>query len=347
MLKIVLRAAIVSILFAFALSAFAEGEINLVVERDKILVGRDEAAIILSSAVDLKNAELILNRSDGKKIRLNSGPLPGGGEYRFSWSHPAGSFHYIAKLYVYTPDGQKGEVSATFAIEGISSMKIRVPPDKRDLKDRTLHFYADRVIKKAELEVFGEGGKRLAYESVDYPSPSPGTLCSVKWEQDESEILRMVLKVYDKDNFWNMVEFFPWRIDIPHDEVNFEFGKWDILKTEEPKLVKALQHVQKALQKYGKYGNPKLYVAGYTDTVGSLESNLALSTNRARAIAFWFQKSGLNIPIYYQGFGEAVLAKDTPDETEELLNRRALYVIAAEKPHSPDFPGNRSWNKVK
>ena len=35
------------------------------------------------------------------------------------------------------------------------------------------------------------------------------------------------------------------------------------------------------------------------------------------------------IPIYFQGFGEEVLAKPTPDETDEPLNRRALYILSA------------------
>ena len=35
----------------------------------------------------------------------------------------------------------------------------------------------------------------------------------------------------------------------------------------------------------------------------------------------------------------------TPDETDELANRRALYVLAAEKPVSPAFP-RADWQRL-
>ena len=75
--------------------------------------------------------------------------------------------------------------------------------------------------------------------------------------------------------------------------------------------------VNDALKKHGTLLALKFYVAGYTDTVGNASYNRELSTRRARAIAGWFRANGLKIPIYYCGFGEDVLAKTTPDETDE------------------------------
>ena len=55
--------------------------------------------------------------------------------------------------------------------------------------------------------------------------------------------------------------------------------------------------------------------------------NLALSLDRARAIAAYFRRKGLTLPIAFAGFGEQVLKVKTPDETDERRNRRADYVI--------------------
>ena len=59
----------------------------------------------------------------------------------------------------------------------------------------------------------------------------------------------------------------------------------------------------------------------------------------AKTIAGWFRSRGFNGEIRYQGFGEGALAVATADETNELRNRRAKYVLAAEEPaRSGDIP---------
>ena len=72
----------------------------------------------------------------------------------------------------------------------------------------------------------------------------------------------------------------------------------------------------------------RLYVAGHTDTVGPSLKNQVLSLDRARAIAAYFRRKGLALPIAFAGFGEQVLKVKTPDDTDERRNRRADYVIA-------------------
>ena len=82
-------------------------------------------------------------------------------------------------------------------------------------------------------------------------------------------------------------------------------------------------------------------VIGYTDTVGVRVGNQLLSLNRAYEIAKYFRQHGVTVPIRYTGFGEDVLAVQTPDETDEVRNRRARYVLAVENPE------NASWNVIK
>jgi outer membrane protein OmpA-like peptidoglycan-associated protein len=71
----------------------------------------------------------------------------------------------------------------------------------------------------------------------------------------------------------------------------------------------------------------RLYVAGHTDTVGPDGKNRKLSLDRARAIAAYFRKKGVKLPIAFAGFGEAVQKVKTADGISERFNRRADYVI--------------------
>ena len=105
------------------------------------------------------------------------------------------------------------------------------------------------------------------------------------------------------------------------------------------------QTVKDALAKHGTLLALKFYIAGYTDTVGNAAYNRDLSKRRARSIAAWFRAQGLKIPVYYEGFGESVLAKKTPDETDEPANRRALYILTSQAPSGAPFPSAK-WKRL-
>ncbi|MET0410467.1 MAG: OmpA family protein, partial [Polyangiaceae bacterium] len=98
--------------------------------------------------------------------------------------------------------------------------------------------------------------------------------------------------------------------------------------------------------KHGSLGTIRLFIAGHTDTVGSREHNLALSSKRARAIAAWFRKSGLSLPIAYQGFGEQALKVVTADEVDKLDNRRVDYVLGLEPPRFKVSGKVPSWSAL-
>ena len=89
----------------------------------------------------------------------------------------------------------------------------------------------------------------------------------------------------------------------------------------------------------------QLYVGGYTDTVGDAQDNLKLSQARARSIAEYFKRKGVEIPIMYAGFGERALLVKTPDNTDEARNRRALYIVANTPPQGEGFPGG-AWRRL-
>ena len=101
------------------------------------------------------------------------------------------------------------------------------------------------------------------------------------------------------------------------------------------------------MKKYGQWVQCSLYISGYTDTVGDSASNQSLSQRRALALAQYFADQGATFPVYYQGYGERVLAVPTEDSVDLAANRRALYVITAgPPPRGKDTPGG-SWKRLR
>jgi outer membrane protein OmpA-like peptidoglycan-associated protein len=193
-------------------------------------------------------------------------------------------------------------------------------------------FSINNPAKHAKLTLVGTGGAVMAVVEKDLTGSRPGAPLSLTWQPPQGDLLYMDLRVTDVAGFWKGVRLTPFSVEIPHDDVVFDTDRWDIKRSEEPKLKSTLAKIREALDKHGKLLQLKLYVAGYTDTVGGKQHNQRLSDNRARSIATWFRNQGLRIPIFYQGFGEDALKVNTPDETDEQRNRRALYLLASQRP---------------
>ena len=69
-------------------------------------------------------------------------------------------------------------------------------------------------------------------------------------------------------------------------------------------------------------------VIGHTDTVGSAESNVVLSMQRARAIADRLRDAGLDLSaLTLESHGEKHLLVPTKDEIPEPRNRRVQVTI--------------------
>jgi len=139
---------------------------------------------------------------------------------------------------------------------------------------------------------------------------------------------------YAENNAYTGVKIVPWSVTIEHKEVEFDTDKAIIRNSELPSLEDSLKKINRALDivKDKELGTITLFIAGHTDTRGSQEHNLELSRRRAQAIATWFTKRGLCIPVAFEGFGENALKKKTADEVDEQENRRVDYILAVEPP---------------
>jgi outer membrane protein OmpA-like peptidoglycan-associated protein len=326
--------------------AWADATTRLGLTLKNTVSGKAMPAVVIQPGEVVKSITVSLKRNDGKTQKLSAFNVQPNVTKELNIRQEAGRFTYDSHFTVKWASGEPSEFDMRFTMTRVKRLTLKIVPEDVDLDARSMTFTISNPAKYAELSIIGQSGKPLKTIKKDYNAAQGGTRLNLKWKDPGGDILYMDLKVYDVAGFWKGVRLTPFTISVPHDDVEFGFGKWSIRKSEAPKLKETMKHLREALEKHGTLLTLKLYVAGYTDTVGSPSANTRLSNNRARSIARWFRKHGLKIPIFYQGFGEKVLAKSTPDETPEPANRRALYILSSQMPaKGGQVPGDK-WNPI-
>lgn len=277
-----------------------------------------------------------------------SGAAPQGQDIELTVDLPVGQHSCKGQLALTLSDGSEGEMPLSFQVSVLPPLKVDVPRDQVNLAEGTLQVAMDRPPGRVEITAYGPGGAVAGAGEALAGGLSAGELIEVSWsvQAPGAEVLRLEVRGFDEDGFWAAVDLFPWAYDIPHEDVVFPSGAHEIPASEVPKLQAALAEVRAVEAKYGDFAELQLFVAGYTDTVGSADKNQGLSERRARAIAAWYKANGFTGTIWYQGFGESVPAVATPDETDEPANRRAVYLVAAETPPVSAEVPRRSWTRL-
>lgn len=300
----------------------------------KAQVGQGQPELVVRARAALAKIILDVKRSsDGKRLKLRAGPVLPGRAHSFTLplTQP-GPARFQGSLSVEMDDGQTGSMPIDVQVELLPELQLTVAPDGLDLAARALRLSGSRPLKKAQVALMSEDGAPLGTTEVDLDAPDGDGRYAFSYEQRPGTVMRMSVKAWDVDGFFGGLDLFPWRVDIPHEEVNFRSGLAELDPPEVPKLEGSFEQVQAAIAKYGKLATISLFVAGHTDTVGDAASNRGLSERRAKAIAGWFKKRGIRIPIQAAGFGEDLLLVETPDETDEAKNRRAEYIVAVQPP---------------
>ena len=229
--------------------------------------------------------------------------------------------------------------AAAFAQPVRAPFHVSYDAEHLDLDHHVLQFRMSRPAGSAELAVIGEDGGDIGHGAATYHGEPADTWLSLAWDQPGGgRVLMLKLRVVAADGKVTHVELTPWSVTIDHEDVNFATNSAAIEAGEDAKLDVSLAKIAEVVQRSEKFVKMRLYVAGHTDTVGPAGRNLALSLDRARAIAAYFRRKGLTLPIAFAGFGEQVLKVKTPDETDERRNRRADYVIAPQS-SPPPFAG--------
>ncbi|MCB0318915.1 MAG: OmpA family protein, partial [Bdellovibrionales bacterium] len=102
--------------------------------------------------------------------------------------------------------------------------------------------------------------------------------------------------------------------------INFDTGKWD-LKSDSDVIIKELVTMLQS------DSNLKLSIEGHTDNIGSPESNISLSQNRARSVMEALIKGGISQErLTSTGFGQEKPIADNRTEDGRAKNRRVELI---------------------
>jgi outer membrane protein OmpA-like peptidoglycan-associated protein len=320
--------------------------IDVSLANTQVLKGKGWPQVKVSIIEPIAGFRLNLTRSDGKTFEWKGGGRPGVTR-TIELDQPVGRFTWKGELTVNFPNANTGTLPLEFETQIAVPLSIIVDKEKDvDLEKRTLSFKLTNPAGKVEFKVLMDTGECALDAQIPFAGEAPGTPLAVTWPEKPGKPLKLSLKAYDTLGVFISVDFFPWSFEIPHDDVIFDTGKWDIKPGEQAKLDESISKAVDAIRKFGKFAQVTLFVAGHTDTVGPTASNRALSLNRARSIAGYFRNKGVVIPIRYEGFGEEALAVASDDEVDEQLNRRVQYIIAVDPPRMSNAHVGAKWQKL-
>lgn len=225
----------------------------------------------------------------------------------------------------------KDEPGAGKCQEGAGGLVLSVDRKTVSLEDGRLQAKMSGPICNLSLRITNKQSEPILEKAFRYTGPER----ELRWTPIPRELIEKVeIRIAGDDGAYQSVFLIPWSVAIEHEEVRFDTNKAIIRDSEVASLDDSLNKIKDVLATVeGKdYGTVTLFIAGHTDTQGSDEHNMVLSRNRAQAIANWFLKKGLCIPIAFDGFGESALKKVTADNVDEQANRRVDYILAVEPP---------------
>ena len=313
---------------------------------NKALKGKGTPAVHIEILEPIAGFRLVLAKDGGKPQEWKGGGRPGVTR-TIELTQSEGTTKWAGELIINLPNGTTGNMPLEFETELVGPLALTMDKDKDvDIPGRKLRFTLNQPIARVHLKVLMDTGSTIVDDDIAFDGEPAGTRLEVTWPEAKGQVLKVDLRAYAKSGVYNGVELTPWRIDIPHEEVNFASGKWDVSAEEAVKLESSLKLILVAIDKFGSLAEIKLFIAGHTDTVGANASNRTLSLNRARSIGAWFRKKGVRIPVRYEGFGEEALLVSTNDETAEAKNRRAEYIIAIDDPATKSVPFQPNWQRL-
>ena len=303
--------------------------------------------VYLTADSDFRKVELACKRSDGGNVTLSAGATSRGQKRSFDLKQPEGEFHYDCEARGWYGSADDEFFDLRFGFDAFlgGGLSIEVPREEIDLKNQSLTARADRSIASAHLTVFTPDGP-VFDEDVEVGENSAGEDVWIDWSGASREVLRLDVTLTDRWGFYAFENIFPWSLEIDHEDIHFDSNEHSIKPAEQPKVDAAWSEIDRVVRRYSQYVEVRLYIAGYTDTVGDRSNNQGLSERRARSIAAAFRAKGFPGPILYQGFGESALSVATEDGVDEILNRRAVYLLASRPPApSSNFPRS-NWRPL-
>ena len=285
----------------------------------------------------------------GRSFHFAAGPLRDGSVKRFTLHPGDGPLELSGTLTLEYPPSEGKEdaqMSLHFVAQVVKPLAISVSPGDIDLAHGTLTLTANHVMGTVQVTVYGEDGSVVAKGEVRAKGAQVGTRVPVRWRVPSAKVLKLHVQATDVDQFYTGLDLFPWRVDVPHQDVRFASGSAEIPAEERPKLDGPLENIVSQLRRARAFANVRVFVVGHTDSVGAAAFNQKLSEARARSIARYFRAHGVAVPIEYVGLGETAPAVATADGTPEAANRRVEYVLSVGEPVIAGAPAGMRWGRL-
>jgi outer membrane protein OmpA-like peptidoglycan-associated protein len=342
------RAIVVGCLAAVALPGAARAD-ALSVKLVTAVPAGQQPHLTITAVEAVDRVEILLNRDDGKLVDETIAGLPVGVSRDVLLDGAVGKHRYSGRITA-VAQGKPSASQVSFETAVAGALTVSIDRSKVDLAHGRMEIVVSIPEGKVELVIRSaaegaalvEHGEAFAEHAIDTP-----LVVTWKPQPKDAEVGRVDVRVSDPTGAFQSFSLFPWSVYIPHEEVAFATDSAAIAPAEAPKLEASLAKLTDALAKHKELPAIKLYIAGHTDTVGAAKYNLGLSLKRAQAIAAWFRKKGVALPIAYEGFGEQALRVATPDGTDEPRNRRVDYILSVEDPvlRATDF--RPAWKLLK
>jgi outer membrane protein OmpA-like peptidoglycan-associated protein len=337
-------------------------------DKPQLVVIADQPISDLSVAVLAKEPDPALGSASGEsgEFKYQAKKLSAGQKMSFGLgSGKPGATHWEGMISAKV-GGAPWKQPVTF--DTVLTRTIQIGYDKNyvsphlNVEKRFVELTLSSPAGHAEIEVFSDEGIKMGEGKASFAGEPAGTWLRIPWDgtsaaPNESVVLRLSVKLFDKDGASGHINLYPWFVSVPHEDVNFETNSWEVRDSEKLKLDESykrisavLDRVEKTLLKWAEQGvvlgslpQPQLFVTGHTDTVGGDNDNVVLSRNRAKAIATYFRQKGFRMPIYFVGYGERTPRVHTGDNVDEIRNRRADYQMMLQPP--PTLTGT-GWTKL-
>ncbi len=323
-----MRAAVAFFVLVVAAASARADELNVSIENPKVLVGKGVPTLVLGVERATQKLTVELQGTTGEQLKRDLGAVKAGRTLRIPLREKPGRGTLTGKVSVEFAGGGGGELPLSLDVALIEPLRVDVDKTRLDLAKGFVPLVTSAPVERCEFdalldgETTRQGGVPVHDNAVSVPFDGRDVL------------LRLTLTCYDADGFFAGVHLYPWKLEVPHEEVNFATGDSRIQASELPKVERAFDDIMAAVRRYGALIKIKLYVIGHTDSVGDSAANDALSLARARSIAAQLKKKGVKVPVFAAGFGEGSLLVETPDETDEPKNRRAQYILAVDPPYA-------------
>ncbi|MFT6397502.1 MAG: outer membrane protein OmpA-like peptidoglycan-associated protein [Bradymonadia bacterium] len=294
----------------------------------------------------IEGVELTIQRqSDRESYEFSRGGMDTGEVWNVELPLPRRTTDYTITVAA-TFAGIEAEISDTLEIGVVEPMDFDVDADRFDSDNRRFYLTMTQPAGHVEIVVRGDSGELLTERTVNFGGEAPGTDLEVNWTQGPGNILTVDVRAVSASGAWASRQYIPWKVEFDAAHVNFASGSAEVPAGDVEMLRGRMREIIETAARVEDFVEVKLYIGGYTDSVGNTSDNQRLSEERAEAIASFFEENGVTFPIYYQGFGEDGQAVTTADSVDESQNRRSVFILSTrEPPHSGHVPRS-NWQAL-